>query len=192
MRRLRLLTVIRAGFRGGRAEGIRCFLLGSVIILASDPVEAFESAMDSALLHEVDGGVAASVAIPSVVGASARVAVAGGYQYRLWERLQLGGEVTSLLASGLTSVQVMAGPCWNFLGDDLVDSYFIALRAGPALTSVSGLGSSLDVAYSAALGKRFALSASVVWRPEASVTGTSALGTYPQLNLVPLRFSFFL
>ena len=143
----------------------------------------------SSTTHELTGGAGANLNIPTATGGNMTFTLGAGYNYQFMDMLQLGGTLGFSTTSGATAIQALVGPTMNFGASDLMNSIYVAAQVG--INYVNTTASSTDFAYKGAVGKRFPIVGSVTWKPEANISGTTATGSNPEINVVPAQFAFF-
>lgn len=147
--------------------------------------------------HEIEGNASATFGVVGNLAMTERhysFYGSGGYAYALSSNWQLGGALGFFVGkSGATygGGSLLVGPTFNFTGrEGIQNALFISLRAGLRYFHQGG---STDSQFMGelALGKRWAITDSVSYKPyvSANVTKYSDESSL-DLNIVPLSFSF--
>ncbi|MBC7384567.1 MAG: outer membrane beta-barrel protein [Cryobacterium sp.] len=144
----------------------------------------------SAVQHEISGGTNAQFRVGGGDGFKDVTTINAGYGYFFSEMLEASGNFNLIHSNGLTVYTLTVGPTFNFLqaNDTVLNSFFLSPVIGLARASYSGL-STTDFAYGLEVGKRFALTSTIAWKPSIAMTNTTATGSDPTFTISPIAFS---
>ena len=128
-------------------------------------------------------------------GASSEFWVIAGYHRTLVESLQASARIFLDFAETMTIFDLVLGPTLNFpvfgaAHEGPENSFFLSFGAGIRCEKAPK-ATQYGFSYSVETGKRFTVTKSINYKPEFRITGNTISTNGPDVDFIPLQFSFF-